>query len=180
LAARPGYLSIVAEAAATLSAMSEQTIPAIPYVALLEGRDPLEVLRATPARLAGVLTQLSPEQAEHKPAPHKWCVREIFAHLADCEIAWTWRLRQAFAEDNPRLQPFDQDRWARAYGNYTLDQAHTTWKALRGWNVAFLSGLTEADKTRPATHAELGPITLWTIAGIAAGHDLHHLRSLKG
>ncbi len=159
--------------------MSEETIPVIPYVKLLDGRDPLEVLATTSGQLATLLDGLTPEQVEHKPAPNKWCVREIIAHLADCEIAWSWRLRQTFAEDNPLLQPFDQDRWAKAYASYTLDEAHTTWKALRGWNVAFLGSLTEADKLRPATHAKLGPITLWTVASIAAGHDLHHLRGLE-
>ncbi len=165
---------------ATLLAMSERTIPAIPYLALLEGRDPLEVLRASPARLAEVLARLTPEQVEHKPAPNKWSVREVIAHLADCEVAWSWRLRQTFAEENPLLQPFDQDLWAGAYASYSLEQARATWQALRSWNVAFLGGLAEEQKARTAIHATFGQITLWTIAGIAAGHDLHHLRALKG
>jgi uncharacterized damage-inducible protein DinB len=158
--------------------MSEQN-PVIPYVKLLEGRDPVAVLAATPAQLASLLDGLTPEQIERRPAPNKWCVREVVAHLADCEIAWSWRLRQTLAEDNPQLQPFDQDHWAKAYASYTLDQAHATWKALRAWNVALLSALTEDQKHRPATHAKFGQITLWTIAAIAAGHDLHHLRGWR-
>jgi uncharacterized damage-inducible protein DinB len=154
------------------------TMSALPYIKLLGGRDPLEVLSATPPRLAGLLEHLTPEQAERRPAPDKWSIREIVAHLADCEIAWSWRLRQTFAEDNPILQPFEQDAWARAYASYSLEQAHTTWRSLRAWNVSFLGGLTEEDKQRPASHAKIGSLTLWSIAGIAAGHDLHHLRSL--
>jgi uncharacterized damage-inducible protein DinB len=159
--------------------MSEETASAIPYVNLLEGRDPLEVLQATPDRLAGLLAQLSPEQVEHKPAPAKWSTREIMAHLADCEIAWGWRFRQVFGEDNPTLQPFDQDAWAGSYASYSPARAQATWEALRGWNIAFLGGLTEVEKGRAAHHPKIGSLTLWTLAGIAAGHDLHHLHSLE-
>jgi uncharacterized damage-inducible protein DinB len=159
--------------------MSEETIPVIPYVRLLEGRDPLEVLAATPALLAGLLDGLSPEQVERKPSPTKWNLREIMAHLADCEIAWSWRLRQIFSEENPTLQPFEQDAWAKIYTSYSMTQARATWDALRAWNLAFLGGLTEAQKHRPATHPEIGRLTLWTVASIAAGHDRHHLHSLE-
>jgi len=37
---------------------------------------------------------------------------EIISHLADCEIVFAFRLRQTLAEDNPTIQPFDQDKWA--------------------------------------------------------------------
>ena len=159
--------------------MSEETIPVVPYVKLLEGRDALEVLAETPARLAGLLDGLSPEQIERKSAPHKWNLREITAHMVDCEIAWAWRLRQVFAEENPLLQSFEQDPWARAYGSYSMAQARTTWDGLRAWNLSFLGGLTEEQKCRPSHHPEIGSLTLWTIASIAAGHDLHHLRSIE-
>ena len=159
--------------------MHEETVPIVPYIHLLEGRDALEVLAATPGRLSSIFAGLTPQQIEHKPSPAKWSLREIMAHMADCEIAWSWRLRQVFGEDNPMLQPFDQDAWSEAYASYAWLQARTTWAALRAWNVGFLSGLTEAQKSRTATHPEIGKLTLWTVASIAAGHDLHHLRSLE-
>ncbi len=159
--------------------MSEETVPFIPYVKLLEGRDPLEVLAATPAQLATLLDGRTPEQIERKPSTTKWNLREIVAHMADCEIAWSWRLRQVLSEDNPMLQPFEQDRWATIYASYSITQARATWDALRAWNLAFLGGLTETQKHRAATHPEIGKLTLWTVASIAAGHDLHHLHSLE-
>ena len=82
---------------------------------------------------------------------------------------------------SPGLQPFEQDAWARAYNGveYTTEAARSTWIPLRRWNLALIDGLSEADKHRPATHPELGAITLWTVVEIAAGHDLHHLNSLE-
>ena len=78
----------------------------VPYADKLAGRDPQKVIAATPARLDRVLESLSPAEIEAQPAPGKWSVREIMAHLADCEIAWAWRLRQTFGEDHALMQPF--------------------------------------------------------------------------
>jgi uncharacterized damage-inducible protein DinB len=150
-----------------------------PYAEALGALDAQQVLAATPARLAALLVRLLPEQIETPPAPGKWSVREVMCHLADCEIAWAWRLRFAYEKDNAVLQPFDQDPWARAYAHYTFDQAVAAFTALRTWNNAFLAGLSEADKQKPVTHPEHGQWVLWTIAEVAAGHDRHHLAALE-
>jgi uncharacterized damage-inducible protein DinB len=161
------------------SCMTTPTNQSKQYLSLLEGRDAVEVMAETPGRLGVLLDGVTLEQAEKSPAPGKWSLRELMAHLADSEIAWSWRMRQVFSEDNPNLQPFDQDRWAKVYPTYTFKQAFSTWKALRAWNLEFLRGLSAADRARPATHPEVGEMTLWSIARIAAGHDLHHLRALE-
>ena len=77
------------------------------------------------------------------------------------------------------MQPFEQDPWARMYGQYTFAAARATFLALRAWNVAFVGGLSEADKRKPIYHPERGEETLWTIVEIMAGHDLHHLAALE-
>ena len=41
-----------------------------------------------------------------------WTPHEVAAHLADIEVALGWRIRQVLSEDEPMLQPFDQDLWA--------------------------------------------------------------------
>ena len=151
----------------------------VPYADVLAASDPQEVIAETPKRLAGLLDQLSTQQIDTEPAPGKWSVRETMAHLADCEIVWAWRLRQAYEANHAQIQPFDQDAWARSYGAYTFEAARATFAAVRAWNVAFVARLREADKQRPVTHPERGEETLWTIVQIMAGHDLHHLRALE-
>jgi uncharacterized damage-inducible protein DinB len=151
----------------------------VPYAEVLGGRDAAAVVAETPARLRVVLEGVTAEQAEVRPAPGKWCLREVVAHLADCEIAWGWRLRQVLAEEHAVLQPFDQDGWAKVYAAYSFEQAKATYFALRAWNVALSGALSEADKARPYTHPERGAERLWTIVEIMAGHDLHHLKVLE-
>ena len=149
-----------------------------PYAYALGGRDPREVIAETPVRLARMLAAMTVEEIEAVPAPGKWSVREVVAHLADCEIAFGFRLRQALAGES-HIQPFDQDAWARAYGVYSADFALATFTALRAWNVAFVSGLTEADKLLPTFHPERGEMVLWTVVETMGGHDLHHLAKLE-
>jgi uncharacterized damage-inducible protein DinB len=149
-----------------------------PYASALAERDPVSVLAGTAARLAKILASRSAEQIETAPAPGKWSVREVLAHLADCEIAFGFRLRQTFAGERA-IQPFDQDQWARAYGSYSAALAVTTFSALRDWNLAFIRGLSETDKRLPAMHPDRGQMTLWTIVETMAGHDLHHLTNLE-
>jgi uncharacterized damage-inducible protein DinB len=149
-----------------------------PYAYAFAGREPAEVIAETPVRLAKLLASKSAEEIELVPAPGKWSVREVVAHLADCEIAFGFRLRQAYAGEG-RIQPFDQDAWARAYAVYSAEQALATFTTLRAWNVAFVGGLSEADKQKPVTHPERGEMVLWTIVETMAGHDGHHLRALE-
>jgi len=149
-----------------------------PYAYAVAGRDAAVVIAETPARLATVLAGMSAEEIDAVPAPGKWSVREVVVHLADCEIAFGFRLRQAYGGQT-LLQPFDQDAWARAYGVYSAAQALETFAVLRAWNVAFVGGLTEADKQLPAMHPERGEMVLWTIVETMAGHDTHHLMKLE-
>ena len=151
-----------------------------PYASYLKGRDPIDVITATAPRLRELLSGLSPEEINTPPGSNKWSLRELMAHLADCEIAWSWRLRQTLATENPSLQPFDQDAWSNRYAAYDFELAQTTFDVLRAWNVRLLSTITTDDRARPATHSERGEITLGAILGTIAGHDLHHLHLLEG
>jgi uncharacterized damage-inducible protein DinB len=149
-----------------------------PYAGALGAREPVEVIAETPARLARVLEVLTAEQIEKRPAPGRWSVREIMAHLADCEIAFGFRLRQA-AAGVEMIQPFDQDDWARNYGCYDFQAAMMVYRALRAWNLAFIRSLTNEQRAQEVTHPERGTMTVWTIVETMAGHDLHHLARLE-
>jgi uncharacterized damage-inducible protein DinB len=141
-----------------------------PYAASLGNRDPLSVIGSTADELAKLSAK--PGRA---PAPGKWDVRQILCHLADCEIAFAYRLRQAVAEDHHVIQPFDQDRWAGAYGAYETAAALEVFRALRQWNVKFIASQPAEVLQKAVTHPERGTMTVRTIVETMAGHDLNHL-----
>lgn len=152
----------------------------VPYAKALGGRDPVAAMAETPGRLRAVLGSYTADEIEASPAPGKWSLREIMCHLADCEIVWAWRLRQAWEGADPEVTPFEQDAWSRMYKVYTMADAEAVFAAVRAWNLAFVRGLSEADKQKVVVHPERGQERLWTIVEIMAGHDLHHLGLLEG
>jgi uncharacterized damage-inducible protein DinB len=154
-----------------------------PYAKFLYGQDPIPVLSATPPHLRRLLAPLSVEQTGRQPAPGKWSIREIVAHLADCEVVFSFRLRQALApapgEPHAVIQPFDQEAWAKRYAAYDLASGLDLFQAARNWNMRLLREVTAADRDRPTTHPERGTMTFWTIVETMAGHDLNHLLQLE-
>jgi uncharacterized damage-inducible protein DinB len=154
-----------------------------PYAKYLDGQDPGPVLSATANRLRALAADLSPEQVDRAPTPGKWSIREIVAHLADCELVFSFRLRQALApatgEPHAIIQPFDQDAWAQRYAAYDLASALDLFQAARTWNMHLLSTVNDADRRRLTTHPERGTMTFWTIVETMAGHDLNHLQQLE-
>jgi uncharacterized damage-inducible protein DinB len=150
-----------------------------PYATFLGNRTALEVLPTTPDKLHAVLEQLGPKGVEQNPAPGKWSAREIVSHLADCEIAFGFRLRQTLAEDNHVIQPFDQEKWAANYAAYDASTALAAFAAVRQWNLALIKSVTPEKQTKPATHPERGTMTFLTIVETMAGHDLNHLQQLE-
>ncbi len=153
-----------------------------PYAAQLGTRDARAVLASPPGLLQQATAALTPEQIATPIAPGKWSPREITAHLADCELAFSFRLRQilaAPASEPALLQPFDQDAWARHYAAYELPAALELFRANRVWNLRLVGTLSQADFERSAHHPERGDLTFQTVLAMIAGHDLNHLAQLQ-
>jgi hypothetical protein len=145
----------------------------------MAGQDPLEVTRATPVRLENILESSAPGKLTLSPAPGKWSIRDILCHLADCEVVFAFRLRQALAENHHVIQPFDQDNWAVTYGHYDAPMALAAFSAVRQWNLALIKGLKPGDFNKPLNHPERGDMTLQVVVETMAGHDLNHLRQVE-
>lgn len=104
-----------------------------PYAPHLGNRDPLDVIAATSGHLHRVAEALGPERLEEPMGKGKWSPRQIFCHLADAEVAFAFRLRQALAEDHHVIQPFDQDKWASTYMGYDAREAIAVFSSVRQW-----------------------------------------------
>ena len=150
-----------------------------PYAKFVGGRDPIEVIRGTPGAVRELLHRMPAEQVAMCAPGKKWNAREIVCHLADCELVFSFRMKQTLAVDSPVLQPFDQEKWARRYGNCDLEAALRSFEAMRQWNVLLVEATTEEQRRRPVTHPERGTITFWTIVETIAGHDTNHLGQLQ-
>ncbi len=154
-----------------------------PYASYLNGQDPIPVLSRTAERIRILTANLTTAQVDTHPAPRKWSIREIAAHLADCEIVFSFRLRQTLApslsQPHHIIQPFDQDVWATRYGAYQFEPAVALFQAARNWNLLFLTTVSHDDRRRRTTHPERGTMPFWTIVETIAGHDINHLQQIE-
>ena len=150
-----------------------------PYAMHLGGSDPMEIISTTADRLGRLTSGFGPDVCDRRPALGKWSIREIIAHLADCEMVFAFRLRQTLSEEHPSIQPFDQGVWAERYKIYDLPSAIALFSAARAWNVKLLQGTSEAERKLTVVHPERGSMTLWTIVETMAGHDVNHLNQLE-
>ena len=150
-----------------------------PYASFLGSRNPLDVITETPRALAKLVDTLGEEGLEGRTAPGKWTAREIICHLADTELAFAFRLRQALAEQDHVIQPLDQDRWATHYAAYDTRAALAVFSTVRDWNIRLIRSLPREAFLRKVTHPERGEMTFQTVVETMGGHDLNHQRQIE-
>ena len=128
-----------------------------------------------------VLTGVFGEEEDYTPAPGKWSIRQIIAHLADAEMVMAHRFRQVIAEKHPTLVAFDQDAWAQNldYARRKPKQSLETFRRLRAENYELLKELSESAFARTGNHTERGSITLLQIVEGASQHAESHARQLQ-
>jgi len=150
-----------------------------PYRLFLGDERAVDVIQVSSERLRNLATAIGPEGWDRSFAPGKWTARQVICHLADVEIAFAFRLRQAAAEDHHTIQPFDQDTWATPYKDLDVTAAVETFVALRKWNLLFVGALLPETLRKPVSHPERGTMTMQTILDTMGGHDRNHLEQLE-
>ncbi|MGH9662465.1 MAG: DinB family protein, partial [Bryobacteraceae bacterium] len=141
----------------------------------------LERFRRGPELIAVVLTGVGPEEADFVPAPGKWSLRQITAHLADAELVGAHRFRSVIAEDSPALTAYDQAAWAARldYSRRKPAQSLDSFRRLRTENHDLLKALPESEFERAGRHSENGPMTLRQMVEVHAAHAESHARQIQ-
>ncbi len=150
-----------------------------PYAKYLGNRDPLTVLTETPHRISELLSKLGPQGMSLTYQPGKWNVAQILTHLAQVELMFGTRFRQAATIDGYVIQPFDQDNWMarEPVGDGRVEAA--AFLSLRQWNLGFYRGLSGTDRERILNHPEQGVMTINDLMALVAGHDINHIEQLE-
>lgn len=145
------------------------------------GKDPLKTQSATPNTLAKLIKGASASKLRKRPAPDKWSVGEILAHLADAEIIVGWRIRSILAAPGTPIQAYDQDALAAArnYAKHDPRKSLEQFRAIREANLALYKSLKPEQWKHHGMHAERGEETLERILYMMAGHDINHLVQIE-
>lgn len=147
----------------------------------VNGQDALAIQAKTPVKIERMIASLSSKQLAFRPAPGKWSIREILAHLAETELVCGYRLRMILSKNGTPIQAFDQDVWAEVsnYGKQDPEKSLALFRTLREYNLALLRSLPEKKWNQYGLHAERGKETVARMAEMFAGHDVNHLRQIE-
>lgn len=146
-----------------------------------DGKDPLRLQQAAPAKLAALLKGKTSKQLTRRPAPDKWSVAEILAHLADGELVIAWRIRQILTNNAIPIQAYDQDLWAKTFDYAHRDprQSLANFHTLREANLALLKSVPRKLWENYGVHQERGNESVSHVVRLIAGHDLNHLQQVE-
>ena len=139
----------------------------------------LELLGATPAILRGLMSGISEEDARWKPAPARFSIAEVLAHLSHSEgHCYRARVDRFLAEEMPEFEPDDAQMHLDLYRHADPEEEFGQFARQREANVELLRGLPAAAGERKALHREAGEITLSHMLHEWALHDLGHVRQV--
>lgn len=151
------------------------------FASYVEGRDAVAMQREAPDVVARLMEGVAERELKRKPAPGKWSVSEIVAHLAEDELVSSWRYRQMLEYETPILPGFDQDLWATLadYAAWKLEDALTMFRLLREANLRMFAQLTNEQWERDGMHTERGKTTVRSLCRHMAAHDMNHIEQIR-
>lgn len=144
-----------------------------------EGLDSLDLLQATPSIVRGLMLGLAHEDAAWKPAPDRFSVAEVLAHLSHSEgHCYRMRLHRFMTEETPEFEPDDAQMYLDLYRDADPDASFDLFQEQRRVNVEYLRTLPRSVGQRRAHHKSAGQITLQQMLHEWAMHDLGHIRQI--
>jgi hypothetical protein len=150
-------------------------------VKYMEGKQPLAVQAATAKKLERLIKGVPTSKLRKRPAPDKWSVSEILAHLAEAEIVGGFRMRLILGAPGTPIAAFDQDSWVIS-GHYEKRDPRKSveqFRVVREANLALLKSLTPEQWKHYGMHSERGQETIEHIVRMFAGHDINHLQQIE-
>jgi hypothetical protein len=150
-------------------------------LANVQGQDPIKVQATTNKKLNRLIEGVTASKLRKRPAPDKWSVAEILAHLADVEIVIGWRMRSILGDPGTPVQAYDQNAWVIS-GHYEKRDPRKSielQRVVREANLALLKSLSPDQWKQFGQHAERGRESIEHIVRMVAGHDLNHIQQIE-
>jgi uncharacterized damage-inducible protein DinB len=142
--------------------------------------DALRIQQSTLQKIERAIKGLRRKQMMTRPAPGKWSIGEILAHLAEAELTGGYRLRLILSANGTVIQAFDQDVWAKNsdYAHQDPRQSLEMFRVLREANLRLLKTIPKRMWLYYGMHQERGKETIDRVARMFAGHDVNHIEQI--
>lgn len=139
----------------------------------------LDMLGATPDILRGLMCELSAGDVAWKPAPDRFSIAEVLAHLSHSEgHCYRARVDRFLAEEMPAFEADDAQMHLHLYREADAEDSFDHFEEQREDNVDYLRHLPSEAGRRRARHSAAGEITLNQMLHEWALHDLGHIRQV--
>lgn len=151
------------------------------YVARVpQGADLLTLLVEQRDGTAAHLSAVPEDKAGFRYAPGKWSVKEIVGHLSDVERIMACRVLRIARGDTTPLPGFDENAYVplAKSDDRELDELVEEWVAARQATLTLFRNLPPEAWARRGT-ANGNPLSVRALAYIIAGHERHHLETLR-
>ncbi len=141
-----------------------------------ESRWLLKALRESAHELESQLWGLDEEELRWRTSDDAMSLKEIAAHMRDCEEHFLQTLELIVARDEPKLKSFDGDALVldRDYRQIDLIETLDQFTYLRHRTVDLLWG-SAGEWERTGRHPSLGQVSIAKLVREQNEHDLEHL-----
>ena len=139
----------------------------------------MQILEQTPDALRALLASAAREELDWQPAPERWSISMVLAHLADVEVkGFLNRFTAIATEDHPLLPAYDQLALFRTEAKFDGLAELARFERQRRETLAWLNSLPASVGSRAGRHEELGMLTFDQLLNEFAFHDLWHIRQV--
>lgn len=131
--------------------------------------------------VADALAGATDHDLDHVPENGEgWTARMVVHHLADSEATAYVRLRRLIAEENPRIDGYDEAEFARRlHYDRPIDSSLAVLQAVRQASLDLLESLTPDEWERAGTHSESGAYSVGRWLEIYVRHPHEHADQIR-
>ncbi len=146
------------------------------YIAKAIGDDLFSALQNASDRTWGTIQRIPTGSADHRYAPGKWSIKEVFQHLIDTERIFCYRALRFSRRDPTELPGYDENSYIdnastdRREFHHLLEEH----EVVRSGTTALFRSFSEEMLLRRGI-ANGNAISVRAIGWTIAGHAMHHL-----
>ena len=135
---------------------------------------------AGPQVLEDALAAVPQDKLDSTQVVGEWTPRQIVHHVADSETMSYIRLRRLLAEEQPVIQGYDEEEFARKlHYERTVEASLAVTRAVRASSAALLAALSEEEWGRSGTHSDSGSYAVTDWLRIYAAHCHDHADQIR-
>ncbi len=150
------------------------------YIDLTRGADALQNMEDSADMLLEFLENLPVDRRNYSYAEGKWTIHQMFQHIVDCDMVFSYRALWMARGGEPTLAGFEENDWAdnsmEALASW--DELISQFKNVRNYSMSLFHSFPEKLLDNTATISGYKTM-LRSIPFIISGHTFHHLNILK-